>query len=85
MIHEQGVFCIDENGSVSLSQEVIEFGFSMHNSFQASKPFQVRLPDVGDQSVGWLGHVAEECDLSGMIRPHLHNSDLRIRLNGEKS
>ena len=71
-----GIIFVLEDGAVMLDEEVIQFGFGAHDSFEGAESLEVRPSDIGDETVVGFGYVHEFFDVPGMRGSHLDNRHL---------
>ena len=71
---------MDKGNGVFLTEEIVQFSFSLNHSFERTESFQMSLAYVGDNAIIRFGYFAKKLDFSRMIGTHLDDSKVMFRL-----
>ena len=70
------VVCVDENGGVRLSEEVVELALRLHYALEAAEATEMRPSDVCDDAAVRLYNLHECLYLARMVGTHLYHGDV---------
>ena len=77
-LHQHLVVAAHERAAAAGSQIVVQLALAAPHAVDTSEAFEMRPPDVGEQTEIGFGDRAERCDLAAGARPHLHHPQLRV-------
>lgn len=80
---QQVVVGIDKDGATTSSEEAVELGLGMDNSFKRAEALEVGLADIGDKAKVGLSDSTQGIDLARMAGSHFDDSHLGIGRDSE--
>jgi len=69
--------------AIVFGQVAVQLAFGLLHTLERSKTFNMGFPNVGDQSVIWLGNVAQKIDFAKVIGTHFNNSNVVFFINAQ--
>ena len=83
-VHQVFVVTIDEEGQVTLDEEIVQFTLGLADTFEGTETLQMGTSDAGDESAGGLSGLYECLDVTRMAGSHLNDGDIVVLSKSEQ-
>ena len=76
--HKVRIVVVDENGTLQLSDEIIELALGANDTFERSETQQMRLSHISDDAEIRQNNLHKRLDFPWMVSPHLNDSNIML-------